>query len=49
MLMALKILVTFINGRRLEETIVNEIIGFYYPEFKKFKLKKNLKGRITEI
>ena len=43
------ITINLINSLELEKYLTDEIIGFYYPQFKKLKIKRNFKNKITSL
>ena len=48
-LMLTGITINLLNSLELEKYLTDEIIGFYYPQFKKLKIKRNFKNKITSL
>ncbi|CAD8166676.1 unnamed protein product [Paramecium octaurelia] len=48
-LFMLKYIIMFINEHYLNKKILNEVISYYYPEFKKIQITKNWRGRIVQV
>ena len=48
-LMILKIIVIVVNSKLLEDTVLNKIISFYYPEITTLKFEKNVLGQPKRV
>ncbi|CAD8215380.1 unnamed protein product [Paramecium octaurelia] len=48
-LFMLKYIIMFINQHYLNQKILNELISYYYPEFKKIQISKNWRGIIVQV
>ncbi|CAD8129845.1 unnamed protein product [Paramecium sonneborni] len=48
-LMMLKLIVIQINSKILEDTLLNTIISYYYPEMQQVSFERNFLGRITNV
>ncbi|CAD8064270.1 unnamed protein product [Paramecium sonneborni] len=48
-LMVLKILVIKINQKLQEDTLIETVISYYYPEFKQIIIQKNIFGKINNV